>query len=94
MYKDNRLIPYACNRQKQNQYLDISYSGISELNNYFHNALCTHQNECTLRTDNTTVHTFSEDSNSSLSTRIKHIDTCTCMCARFDKTIYSSIKTQ
>ena len=43
-----------------------------------------------MRTDNTTVYTFSEVSYSNLSLRIKLIDVCT----RMDKTIYSSMKIQ
>ena len=54
----------------------------------FHNAYCTHQNKCTVRTDNTTVYTFSEDFYSNLLFRIKNIDVCTDV----DKTIYSSLK--
>ena len=56
----------------------------------FNNAYCTHQNKCTVRTDNTTMYTFFEDSYSNLSFRIKLIDTCT----RVVKTIYSSLKIQ
>ena len=51
----------------------------------FNNAYCTHHNRCTVRTDNTTVYTVSEDSYSNLSFRIKLID----MCTRVDKIIYN-----
>ena len=47
-------------------------------------------NKCSERTEKTTVYTFSEDSYSNLSYRIKLID----MCRRMVKTIYSSIKIQ
>ena len=47
-----------------------------------------HQNECTVRTHNTTVYMFSEDLCSNFSSRIELIDMCTGM----DKTICSSIK--
>ena len=47
-------------------------------------------NKCTERAEKTTVYTFSEDSYSNLSYRIKLID----MCRRMVKTIYSSIKIQ
>ena len=53
----------------------------------FHNAHCTHQNNCT---DNTPVYMFSEDSYSNLSFSLTLID----MCTRMDKTIYSSMKIQ
>ena len=36
----------------------------------------THCNECTVRTDNTTLYTHSEDSYFNLSSRIKLIDLC------------------
>ena len=39
----------------------------------------THQNKCTVHTDNTTVYTFSEGSVSNLSFIIKLIDTCICV---------------
>ena len=48
----------------------------------FHNAYCTQQNKCSMRTDNTTVYTFSEDAYSNLSFRFKLIiviDMCTCV---------------
>ena len=47
-------------------------------------------NKCTEHIEKTTVYTFSEDSYSNLSYRIKLID----MCRRMVKTIYSSIKIQ
>ena len=56
----------------------------------FHNAYCAHQNNCTVRTDNLTVYTFSEGSYSILSFRIKLMD----MCTRMDKPIYLSMKIQ
>ena len=46
------------------------------------------KNKCSVRTDNTTVYTFSEDSYFNLSFRIKLIYKGT----RMDKTIQSSIK--
>ena len=49
----------------------------------FHNAYCTHQNKCSVPTDNTTAYKFSEDPYSNLSFRIKLIDKGT----RMDKTI-------
>ena len=53
----------------------------------FHNAYCTHKNKCTLRTENTTVYTFSDDSYSNLSLEsieLIRVD----MCTRMGKTIY------
>ena len=61
----------------------------SDVDTYFYNAYCTHQNECTVLTDNTTVYLFSEDSCSNLSSKIELID----LCAVMDKAICLSIKT-
>ena len=49
-----------------------------------------HQNKCSVRTDNTTVYKFSEDSYSNIEFRIKLIDKGTCM----DKIIKSNMKIQ
>ena len=62
----------------------------SDEDNYFYNAYCTHQNECTVRTNNSTVHTFSECSYSNLSFRIKLRDICTHM----NMIIYSAMEIQ
>ena len=50
----------------------------------FHNAHCMHQTKCKVRTDSTIVYTFSDDSYSNISSRIKVIGTC--MCTLMEKT--------
>ena len=64
---------------------------ISDVENYFSQCVLYASNdECTMHTENTTVYTFSENSYSNLSSRIRLID----MWTHMDTTIYSSMNIQ